>query len=61
MSEKVIHELVKTFDELIDYTMYMKMVTKFDGGTKDNLLLEACRILVKVKESKLFKEEKVNR
>jgi len=56
MSEKIIQELIKTFDELIDYTMYMKMATGFEGGTKDNLLLDACRLIVRVKESGLFEK-----
>lgn len=60
MSEKIgdkelLQELVKTFDELIDYSMYMKMVTRYKGGKNPNLLLDACRLIVKVKESKLLK------
>jgi len=57
--EKLIQELIKTFDEVIDYAMYMNMVTGYKGGKKPNLLLDACRLIVKVKESGLFKKEKV--
>lgn len=56
--EKLIQELIKTFDEVIDYAMYMKMVTRYEGGKKPNLLLDACRLIVKLKGSGLFEKEK---
>ncbi|KZL88673.1 hypothetical protein [Clostridium magnum] len=59
MSEKInnkelLQELINTFDELIEYAMYMKMVTKYDAGKNPNLLLDACKLIVKVKESGLY-------
>lgn len=56
MIKELLQELIKTFDELIEYTMYMKMVTKYDAGTKPNLLLDACKLLAKVKESDLYED-----
>ncbi|OAA94102.1 hypothetical protein [Clostridium coskatii] len=55
--EELMQKLIKTFNDLIDYAMYMKMVTKFDGGIRDNLLLDSCEIIAKIKESGLFEKE----